>query len=352
MVTVEIAGRRIGPGARCFVIAEGGVNHNGDMRLARGLVEAAASAGVDAIKFQTFDPAALAAADAPKAQYQQERDSSGSQRSMLEKLVLSEAQHFELKQLAESLGLLFLSTPFEEKSADFLERLGLPAFKIPSGELTNHPFIAHVARKGLPMLMSTGMATLAEVKAAVAALRAARPVPLALFHCVSSYPAAAADCNLRAMATLRRELDVPVGWSDHSSGINLSIAAVALGAELIEKHLTLDRTLPGPDHAASLEPKEFLELVKGIREVEASLGNGEKVPVAAEVAIAAVARKSLHWAATLPKGATVRREHLVSLRPGTGVPPMQFELLVGREVARPTVAGRQLSLDDLVASGS
>jgi len=351
MVSVEIGGRRIGPGARCFVIAEGGVNHNGDIKLALGLVEAAAAAGVDAIKFQTFDPSALAAADAPKAQYQLERDSSSSQRAMLEKLVLSPDHHRQLKAHAEARGILFLSTPFESKSADFLEELGLPAFKIPSGELTNHPFLAHVARKGRTMMMSTGMATLDEVKAAVAAVRAARPVPLALFHCVSSYPAAASDCNLRAMKTLRDTIGVPVGWSDHSSGINLSIAAVAMGAELIEKHLTLERSLPGPDHAASLEPHEFAALVSGIREVEAALGTGEKKPVPAEAAIAAVARKSLHWAAALTPGAVVRSEHLSALRPGTGVQPFQLESLIGRIVARPTVAGRQLTMDDLTAVG-
>ncbi len=352
MVTLEIAGRKIGRGARCFVIAEGGVNHNGDLKLALGLVDAAAAAGVDAIKFQTFDPAALAAADAPKAAYQEERDSSASQLAMLQKLVLSAEDHHALKARAESHGLLFLSTPFEAKSADFLEALGLPAFKIPSGELTNHPFLKHVARKGRPMLMSTGMANLDEVKAAVSAVRSVSKIPLALFHCVSSYPAAPSDCNLKAMETLRRELDVPVGWSDHSPGINLSVAAVAMGAELIEKHLTLDRTLPGPDHAASLEPREFADLVRGIREVEAAIGNGEKVPVPAETAIAAVARKSLHWAAALAPGDVVRPEHLSALRPGTGIAPVHFDTFLGRVVARPTVAGRQLTADDLKAVGA
>lgn len=338
---VRVGGRLIGPGEPCFVIAEAGVNHNGEVALAHRLIDAAADAGADAVKFQTFDPDSLASESAEKAAYQRARDGAGSQRDMLRRLVLSSEAHVALQRHAAERRILFMSTPFEERSADFLDTLDVPAFKIPSGEVTNHPFLAHVAKKGRVVLMSTGMCTLPEVRDAVAVLQRAGAAGVALFHCVSSYPARAEDANLRAMSSMRDALHVPVGWSDHTEGIDVSTAAVALGAELLEKHLTLDRTLPGPDHAASLEPAELAALVGAARRVFASLGDGVKEPRPAEAEVAAVARKSLHWRAALPAGHRVRAEDLIALRPGTGILPSRRDALVG-SVLRTAVEARAL----------
>jgi len=341
----EIAGRRIGADdetapRRCFVIAEAGVNHNGDPEMARRLVDAAATVGADAVKFQTFDPDALAAADAPKAEYQMRARSGGAtQREMLRALVLPPELHLELQERAEAHKLVFLSSPFDEGSADFLDALSVPAYKIPSGELTNHPFLAHVAAKHRPLLVSTGMSTLDEVRDAVEVIRANGAPPLALFHCVSSYPARPEDANLRAMATLREAFNVPVGWSDHTPGIDIAIAAVALGADLIEKHLTLNRDLPGPDHRASLDPRQMADMIAAVRHVTAALGDGVKKPVEAEAEIARVARKSLHFAMTLPAGTTLQREHFLALRPGTGVSPARIGELCGRVLPQAVSAG-------------
>jgi sialic acid synthase SpsE len=348
---VPVGGRTIGEGP-VFVIAEGGVNHNGDVGLARRLVDAAAAAGADAVKFQTFDPAALAVAGAPTAAYQRAAGVQASdQRAMLERLALPEDAWAELQAHARARGLVFLSTPFDDGSAALLDRLAVPAFKVGSGELTNTPFLARLARYGRPMLVSTGMADMTEVAAAVDAVRSAGDVPLALLHCVSSYPATPADANLRAIETMRRAFGVPAGWSDHTPGIELALAAVAAGASIVEKHLTLDRTMPGPDHRASLEPSAFGAMVEGIRAVGAALGSGIKAPVAAEREVAAVARRSLHWAASLPAGAAVEAGHLAVLRPGTGLAPARLAALVGRRTARPVEAGRAVEPADVEAGG-
>ena len=266
---------------------------------------------------------------------------------MLERLALSEDAHAALKAHAEDLGLVFLSSPFDEASAEFLDSLGVAAFKIPSGEATNHPFLAHLARKGRPLLLSTGMCDMVEVVEAVDTIRASGDPPLALLHCVSNYPAEPREANLRAMATLARAFGVPVGWSDHTRGTEVSLAAVALGAALVERHLTLDRTLPGPDHQASLEPDELRRLVESIRAVESGLGTGEKVPQPSERPIAAVARKSLHWAALLEPGSRVEAAHLVALRPGTGISPARLETLLGRRLAHRVSAGAMVVESDL-----
>lgn len=342
--TVQLGKARIGGGARCFVIAEAGVNHNGDPLLAEKLIDAAADAGADAVKFQTFDPKALASASAPKAEYQHRSSSGGSQLEMLQKLDLSREAYPALQQRAESRGLVFLSSPFDEGSAAFLSALGIPGFKIPSGELTNTPFLKRVAAYGKPLLVSTGMATLAEVEQAV---RAIGQTPLALFHCVSSYPTSPGDANLRAMATLRSAFGVPVGWSDHLVDLHVATAAVALGAELLEKHLTLDRSMQGPDHAASTEPKEFGRMIRELRDVEASLGSGRKEPVPAELEVAAVARKSLHWAESLPAGGMVEERHFSCLRPATGLAPSLVFDFVGKRLSRAVTAGQPVDRNDL-----
>ena len=328
---MEIAGRLIGAGQPCFIIAEAGVNHNGDLALAKRLVDAAVSAGADAVKFQTFKAERLASASAPKATYQlQTTDRRESQLEMLRRLELSEAAHRELMGYCAAKGILFLSTPFEEASADLLERLGVCAFKMPSGELTNLPFLAHVARKGKPMIVSTGMSTLVEVEQAVQAIRKAQNDQVVLLHCVSDYPADPSDANLRAMHTMAEAFNVPVGYSDHTLGLEVALAAVALGARVIEKHFTLDRTLPGPDHRASLKPDELCRLVQGVRTVEAALGDGRKAPVPREANTAAVARKSLVAATHIPSG-TRLTNHLLSLkRPGTGLPPSMMAQIIGR----------------------
>lgn len=343
---VLVAGRSLGPGASCLVIAEAGVNHNGELDMAHRLVDAAADAGADVVKFQTFQPDRLVSRSAPKAEYQARRTGVGTQRSMLAALTLPVDAYRELAAHAAARGVLFLSTPFDPASADFLESLEVPAFKIPSGEITNHPFLAHVAAKGRPILLSTGMSTLAEVGAAVDVVQG-QGAPLALFHCVTSYPAAPSSCNLRAMETMRLAFDVPVGWSDHTSGLEVPLAAAVLGASMIEKHLTLDRRLPGPDHQASLEPDEFRELVRRIRSVQEALGDGMKEPVPEELPLAAVARRSLHLTRNLPAGHVLGPDDLESLRPGGGFPPFALEQVLGRSLGASVRQGAMLRESDL-----
>lgn len=340
------ASRRIGPDRPCFVIAEAGVNHDGDPEVARELVRVAAAAGAEAVKFQTFDAERLATARAPKAAYQERSGVAGeSQLEMLRRLQLPTELLGELKRLAESLGLVFLSTPFDEASCDLLDELQVQAFKVASGELTNLPLLAHIAAKGRPMIVSTGMADLEEVERAVATAEAAGASGLALLHCVSSYPADPADANLRAMETLRSAFGYPVGFSDHTRGLEVALAAVALGASVLEKHFTLDRSRPGPDHAASLEPGELEALVRGLRTVESALGDGRKRPAACEKEMARVARRSLVAARDIRRGETLGESDLAARRPGTGLAPDQAGRLLGRRARRDVAAGEPLTLE-------
>ena len=342
-----LGGHRIGAG-RAFVIAEAGVNHNGDLDLAHRLIEAAHAAKADAVKFQTFRPEDVVSAAAPKAAYQRATTSaSESQLEMVRKLALDEAAHQALSRHARELGILFLSTPFDAASLELLERLGLPAYKIASGEVTNLPFLRAIAATGRPALLSTGMCDQAEVERAAAELNKAGAPALALFHCVSNYPADPADANLRAMATLAAAIPVPVGYSDHTPGIEISLAAVALGAALIEKHLTLDRNLPGPDHLASLEPAEFAQLVASIRRIEASLGDGIKAPRPAEADTRRIARRSLFLRAPVRAKQAISAETLIALRPGTGIGVEHFDAVAGRVAARDLAAGAMLAWTDL-----
>lgn len=348
---MTLAGRALGSG-RAFVIAEAGVNHDGDPERAHALIEAAAGAGADAVKFQTFDSAALAAPGAPTAAYQREAgETAGDQRAMLTRLALPVEAWPTLQAHARERDMVFLSTPFDDASAELLDRLDVPAFKVGSGELTNLPFIRRLARRGRPMIVSTGMAEMVEVAAAVDALAGAGDPPFALFHCVSNYPADPSTANLRAMSTLRSAFGVPTGWSDHSPGIELAIAAAAIGAELVEKHLTLDRDGPGPDHRSSLEPDAFRAMVEAIRQVEAGLGSGDKTPDPAEAAIAAVARRSLHWQRSIGAGEPIAYDDLIALRPGTGLSPARWDDLVGRRTRRTVTAGRMVVADDLEVLG-
>jgi N,N'-diacetyllegionaminate synthase len=335
----------------CYVIAEIGVNHNGSVELARRLIDVAADAGADAVKFQTFAADDLVSATAPKAEYQSrnmgDSDGGGSQYEMLKALELSADQFRELLAYCDERGIDFLSTPFGPAQADFLADLGVHAFKVGSGDLTYHSFLAHIAGKGRPIILSTGMGTLAEVGEALAAIDAAGPVPVAVLHCVSNYPADPAACNLSAMATMRQAFGRPIGWSDHTLGPAVSLAAVGLGARIIEKHITLDVTMDGPDHAASMEPAAFAEFVRGIRAVESAIGDGIKRPAASEQSTAAVARRSIVAVRDLAAGALVTADDVAVLRPGTGLAPSMLDVVVGARLGRAVAAHQPLTVDDL-----
>lgn len=345
-----IGHRWVGDHEPCFVIAEAGVNHNRSFALARQLIDAAAAAGADAVKFQTFRADALVTANAPKAEYQAANDRPDeSQFEMLRRLEIPDAWYPELIAHCKRAGVVFLSTPFDEGSASLLAGLGMLAFKVPSGELTNLPFLSELVRFGRPLIVSTGMAVLDEVDAALTAIRDAGDPPVALLHCVSRYPTPVDDANVRALQTLRERFHLPVGYSDHTEGLEAATAAVALGACVIEKHLTMSRGLPGPDHQASLEPSELAELVRRIRLVERSLGSGEKVPSAEERAIADVARKSLTTARALPRGHRLAVADLIIRRPGTGLPPSALASTVGCRLTRDVPANHVLAPGDFAA---
>jgi N,N'-diacetyllegionaminate synthase len=328
--------------AHVFIIAEAGVNHNGSIDIAMRLIDAAKASGADAVKFQTFRADLLATRSAHKAPYQERTTPNAeSQFEMLQRLELDAATHQRLIDHCRQVGIQFLSSPFDAESADLLATMDVPLFKVPSGEITNLPFLQHLARKGRPLILSTGMSTLEEVKEAVNALEAAGVSKLTLLHCVTEYPAPYADVNLRAMQTLKSTFGLPVGYSDHTPGIEISIAAAALGAEVIEKHFTLDRSLPGPDHAASLEPAELRQMVAAIRHVEVALGTGIKSPAPCEVHNISVARKSIVAARALPAGHRLVTEDLDIKRPGNGLAPKLLPDLIGRTL-REAVAKDEL----------
>lgn len=348
MDAITIGNRKVGSGEPVFIIAEAGVNHNGDLDLARRLIDAAAEAGADAVKFQTFVADRLVTRAAPKAEYQrQTTDTKESQYEMLKKLELLPDAHRELKLRAEQHGMVFLSAPFDSESADLLEKLDVPAFKIGSGELTDLPLLEHIARKGRPMILSTGMSEMREVEQTVRTLQKAGQDQIALLHCVSSYPAPTEDVNLRAMDTLRQVFNVPVGYSDHTEGIRVAVLAVACGACIIEKHLTLDRKLPGPDHRMSLEPDEFKTMVRAVRSVETALGDGVKRPMESERNTRAIARRSLVAATDLPAGTVLEAHHLTAKRPGLGLPPSELARLIGRRLSKSLRADDMITWSDM-----
>jgi N,N'-diacetyllegionaminate synthase len=327
---------------RVFVIAEAGVNHNGSLELALQLVDAAHAAGADAVKFQTFRAEDVVTPDAVTADYQRTNTGETSQFDMIRKLELDEPAHAKVAQHCRERGIEFCSTPFSEDAVAMLVRLGVKRIKLPSGEITNKRLLECAADTGLPLLMSSGMATLAEVQQAVQWI-AARwderrfpppgPDTLNLLHCTSAYPAPAESLNLRAIATMARATGLPVGYSDHSLGAEAALAAVALGATVIEKHLTLDKALPGPDHRASADPQEFAAVVQGIRTVEAMLGDGVKQPQPIEQNTRDVARRSVVVLRQLARGHRLAEADLGLRRPGTGIPPDQWQHVVGRALA-------------------
>lgn len=333
-----------------FVIAEAGVNHNGSEELALVLVDTAADCGADAVKFQTFNADSLVAKGTATAAYQQQATGNADQHAMLRALELSDAAHARIARRCEERGIEFMSTPFDSPAADLLMGLGMRRIKIPSGEITNKPFLQDLGRRRLPLILSTGMADLAEIDAAVGWLRDAGhavDTDLTILHCTSNYPAAAQDVNLRAMATIAASTGVPVGYSDHTLGIEVSLAAVALGATVIEKHFTLDKAMAGPDHAASLSPEELKAMVRGIRTVTAALGRPQKRPAASELPVRALVRRSVALARPVEAGVALRREDLTTLRPGGGIPPAQLDELPGRALRTSLAAGCTLHWSDL-----
>ena len=320
-----------------LIIAEAGVNHNGDIGLARQLVDLAAEAGADAVKFQTFSADRLVASHAAKAAYQQRTGDAGeTQHQMLRRLELNRDMHEALLDHCRTRSIRFLSTPFDIPSVDLLVDLGVGLFKVSSGEIDNLPLLRHIGRQGKPVIISTGMATLGEIEQAIAVLeQSGTPRSrTTVLHCTTEYPTALADVNLKAMLTIRDALSVAVGYSDHTLGIAVPIAAAALGACVIEKHFTIDRTLPGPDHQASLEPAELKEMVRGVRAVELALGDGIKRPCASEAKNKIVARKSIVAAVAIQAGEPLTEMNLAVKRPGTGVSPMRWDELIGRRASR------------------
>jgi N-acetylneuraminate synthase len=346
--TIHLQNWEIGPERPCFIIAEAGVNHNGRMDLAKALIDSAVQAGADAVKFQTFKTEKLVTIQAPQANYQiQSTGLVESQFEMIKRLELSYAQFQELYEYCQQQKILFLSSPFDEESADFLESLGVVAFKIGSGEITNFPLLTHVAQKNKPVLLSTGMSYLGEVEAAVRTIYDTGNDKLALFHCTSDYPAVPSDVNLRAMHTLSGAFGVPVGYSDHTEGNEISFAAVALGACILERHFTLDKKLYGPDHRASLEPQEFEALVKGVRKIESAFGDGRKIPALSELNTVLVARKSLVAARDILANTLLTDELIEIKRPGTGLPPSMKPAILGRKTRVLINSGDLIKLENL-----
>ena len=329
----------------CLIIAEAGVNHNGDLDLAKQLIDAAAEAGADLVKFQTFSAERLVTQGAPKADYQtRTTGQSESQFAMLRRLELFHEMHEALMAHCRERGIGFFSTGFDTESLDYLDSLGAERFKVPSGEITNLPYLRHIGGFGKPVILSTGMATLGEIEEALAALEAAGTprTRITVLHCNTEYPTPMADVNLRAMNSIRDAFGVAVGYSDHTPGIEVPIGAVALGATVIEKHLTLDRNLPGPDHKASLEPGELAAMVRAIRNIEQALGDGIKRPSPSEAGNRPIARKSLVAAGPIRAGETFTPENVTAKRPGTGISPMRWDEVMGR------AATRDYAVDELI----
>lgn len=333
--------------SKIFVIAEAGVNHNGSMETAKRMIDAAADAGADAVKFQTFRADSLVRKDAQKAAYQQKNaaDKQESQYEMLKKLELTETMHRELMEHCRARGIMFLSTPFDIESIRMLVDYGIDILKVPSGEVTNYPYLREIGRTGKPVILSTGMCWLEEVREAVRILQESGSGGITLLHCNTEYPTPMEDVNLRAMCTMREKLHLPAGYSDHTKGIEVPVAAAALGAVVIEKHFTLDRGMEGPDHKASLEPEELKEMVRAVRNIEAALGDGIKKPSPSELKNRDVARKSIVAKREIRKGEVFTEENLTAKRPGSGISPVRWADVVG------LTADRDYAQDDMIDAG-
>lgn len=328
---------------KVFIIAEAGVNHNGDMKIAKKLIDVACDVQADAIKFQTFKADNIVTKQAKKANYQQETtDKKETQLDMLKKLELTKEQHEELLAYCDKKNIMFLSTPFDIESIQLLKDLGLRIFKIPSGEITNFPYLKKIATESKKIILSTGMSTLVEVKDALCILKGAGAKNIALLHCNTQYPTPKQDVNLKAIHTLKETFNVEVGYSDHTQGIEISIAAVALGATIIEKHFTLDRCMQGPDHKASLEPEEFKLMVQAIRNVELALGDGIKQPSESEKENRLVVRKSIVAMKIIAKGEQLTKENITTKRPGTGMSAAKWDDVIG------TAAIKNFKKDEMI----
>lgn len=328
-----------------LIIAEAGVNHNGSVTMAKELIDIASKAGADIIKFQTFEASQLVTKSAQKARYQiLNTESNESQLKMLKELEISFEDQIELKKYADNKNIEFLSTAFDLGSVNFLKKLNLRRYKIPSGEITNLPYLRLIGSLGKPVILSTGMSNLIEIHQALDQLysRGLDKNNITIMHCTTEYPAPFKDINLRALETLKNEFNTEIGYSDHSTGIEVSLAAVALGAKIIEKHLTIDNNLEGPDHKASIEPYQFEELVKGIRNITLALGSKEKKISSSELENLKIARKSIVAKVQIKKGQIFTEENLCTKRPGTGISPMNWDKLIGQE------AKKDFSIDDLI----
>jgi N,N'-diacetyllegionaminate synthase len=330
---------------KTIIIAEAGVNHNGSIYYAKKLIDIAFEAKADYVKFQTFKAEKIVTRNANKAEYQKGLTGTNeTQFEMIKKLELDKKAHEKLLVYCEQKGIKFLSTAFDHGSIELLAKLDIPLYKIPSGEITNLPYLRHLGGMGKPIIMSTGMSTLNEVRDALNILleAGAKKYKITILHCNTEYPTPMEDVNLKAMLTIRDELGVNIGYSDHTLGIEIPIAAVAMGATVIEKHFTLDRTLPGPDHAASLEPDELISMVNAIRNIEKAMGNGIKKPSPSEIKNMSIARKSIVAKKMITKGENFTEENLTVKRPGIGISPMDWEDVVG------SVANRNYEMDDLI----
>jgi len=349
---VNINNFTIGPGYPCFIIAEAGVNHNGDIALAHKLIEVAVKAGANAVKFQSFVTENLVTLKAQKAKYQIETTGQNERQfAMLKSLELTLDQQKELKTHCDDIGILYLCTPYEPKSADFLGEVGVAAYKIASTDTTNIPFLRYIARKGIPVILSTGMSSLGEVEEAVNELKLhGLNEKIIILQCTSEYPAPVNEINLRAIKTMEHAFGCPVGFSDHTPKIGASPWAVAAGAYVVEKHFTLDRNMTGPDHRVSIEPKELAILVSTIRDVEAALGDGIKRPMPSELPNKTRMQKSLVTTRLIAAGETIRQTDLTCKRPGNGLSPKWFDKVVGEKAAKLIQKGEMIKISSIAWS--
>jgi|SRR5690554_1151839 len=345
---IKIGDRIISEDSPVFIIAEAGVNHNGDLAVAKQMIDAALEAGVDAVKFQTYRTEEMITVDAKKADYQLKRtEITETQYAMLKKYELSPEDHRELVGYCRNKGLIFLSTPYDLASVDLLSHLGVLCFKISSGDLTNLPFLSYIAGQKKPIILSTGMSNLGEIERAVLTIEKSGNSEIVLLHCTTNYPTAYQDVNLKAMITLKNAFQYHVGYSDHTEGIIISLAAVSMGARIIEKHFTLDRRLPGPDHQASLEPKELQELVTSIRYIERAMGNGVKRCVLSEEKNKEIARKKIVLACDVSKGTVITKKELALKRADKGLASTHLDLLIGHKVNRDLFKDHAIEFFDL-----
>ena len=336
---------------RILIIAEAGVNHNGNIEIAKKLIEKASEAGADFVKFQTFKADSLVSKKAKKAKYQLSSENSDEkdQYSMLKKLEIPWEWYSILINFCKKNRIKFLSTGFDEKSIDYLDSLNMSYFKIPSGEITNLPYLIHVAKKQKKIIVSTGMSTMNEINRALDILiqNGVSKENITVLHCNTQYPTPMEDVNLKAMLSIRNEFDIKVGYSDHTLGIEIPIAAAALGVVIIEKHFTLDNQLPGPDHKASLNPKDLKRMITSIRNLEAAMGNGQKIPSKSELENLRVVRKSIHLENDLKKGEVIKKSDLKMMRPGDGISPMDINFILGKKTLKKLFKGHKLSNRDL-----